>query len=94
MRIEREYLDNNGNGFWILRSCNNEDVFLLQGNFQKQIHLIFVNDTIKDSDSNMFANAYHHSDVKIHAAEIEEKWYIYAPEQKEEVNKYISSRRD
>jgi hypothetical protein len=53
-----------------------------------------VNDTIKDSDSNMFANAYHHSDVKIHAAEIEEKWYIYAPEQKEEVNKYISSRRD
>ncbi|PNX84639.1 hypothetical protein L195_g040702, partial [Trifolium pratense] len=64
LRIEREYLDNNGKALWKLRSYN-DDVFLLQ-------------------------------DVKINdedASEVDEKWFVYAPEQKEEVNKYISSRR-
>ncbi|CAJ2662076.1 unnamed protein product [Trifolium pratense] len=64
LRIEREYLDNNGKALWKLRSYN-DDVFLLQD----------VN--INDED----------------ASEVDEKWFVYAPEQKEEVNKYISSRR-
>ncbi|CAJ2665976.1 unnamed protein product [Trifolium pratense] len=35
-------------------------------------------------------------DMKIHedAVKVNEKWFVYAAEQKDEVNKYISSRRD
>ncbi|WJX70807.1 hypothetical protein P8452_54875 [Trifolium repens] len=36
-------------------------------------------------------------DLKIHdedAVEVDEKWFVYGAEQKDEVNKYISSRRD
>jgi hypothetical protein len=45
----------------------------------------------------MCTNTYHHTDVKIHdgdAVEVDEKWFVYGAEQKDEVNKYISSRRN
>jgi hypothetical protein len=45
----------------------------------------------------MFTNICHHTDVKIHdedAVKVDENWFVYGDEQKDEVNKYISSRRD
>jgi len=44
----------------------------------------------------MFTNTYQHSDLKIHdedGVEVDEKWFVYGAEQKDEVTKYISSRR-
>jgi len=47
VRIEPEYLDSNGKAFWILRSCNDDYAFMLQGNSQNKISLTFVIDTIE-----------------------------------------------
>ncbi|GAU40467.1 hypothetical protein TSUD_286220 [Trifolium subterraneum] len=48
-----------------------------------------------DSGSSIFTNAYHHKYMVIHDGgdvKVNEKWFVYGAEQKDEVNKYISSK--
>jgi len=87
LRIRPEFSDNNGKIFWRLKSYDDESTVLLQGNSQNRYHC--------DLGSSKFSKRKRHADIKIEdeiATAPEEKWFVYGPEKKEEVDKYISSR--